>query len=364
MKVLQVIPYMETKYGGPVFVTTMIGHFLNVNNIESKILTLDSDQARKNDQVVVYKRSSKLWFFSIDLLLNAHKEVKNCSHILVHGAYTFFTFWVFVLALVYRKNIYLRPAGMLDRDSIFSGPSFMSLVRFTYLITIGSFLYLKSKRIIFNSTKEKNNSLFGSKKKSILLPNGIDPKITNVEPTYKKFSKPKKLFFMGRLHPIKGVDILVEAINSLDVEIRKSVELIIAGDGDQDFVEDIKNKSCSSIKYIGHIDGNIKYEYLQECDIYLQPSRTEGLSNSMLEAMFCHVAIITTKNVGLASELSDYNAAEIINYDGDELALAILKLINSTRMVLDYKRNSFNFVSEFYNFEKNIHKYIAVFNSK
>ena len=39
MKVLQVIPYMETKYGGPVFVAAMISQFLNVNNIENKILS-------------------------------------------------------------------------------------------------------------------------------------------------------------------------------------------------------------------------------------------------------------------------------------------------------------------------------------
>jgi glycosyltransferase involved in cell wall biosynthesis len=362
MKVLQVIPYMETKYGGPVFVTTMISNLLNINNIENKILTVDSDQARKHDQVVVYKRSSKLWFFSIDLLLNAHKEVRICSHILVHGVYTFFTFWVFILALVYRKKIFLRPAGMLDKDSIFSDSSLKSLARIFYLITVGFFLYLKSNRIIFNSTKEKKNSIFGSKKKSILLPNGIIPEMTNVEFSDKKFSKPKKLFFMGRLHPIKGIDLLVDAINTLDMEVRSDIELIVAGDGDKNFIEGIKNKSCSSIKYIGHIDGDIKYEYLQECDIYIQPSRTEGLSNSMLEAMFCHVAIITTKDSGLASELSYNKAAEIINYDVDELAVAILKLINSTGTVINYKRNSFNFVSEFYNFEKNIHKYIEVFN--
>ena len=129
MKVLQVIPYMETKYGGPVFVATMISHFLNINNIKNKILSTSSKQARGNNSVIVYKETTRFWFFSFDFLFNAHKEVKDCDYLLIHGVYSFFTFWTYILALVYRKKIFLRPAGMLDVDSIFDGRGFKALAR-------------------------------------------------------------------------------------------------------------------------------------------------------------------------------------------------------------------------------------------
>jgi|SaaInlV_120m_DNA_4_1040238.scaffolds.fasta_scaffold06801_2 glycosyltransferase involved in cell wall biosynthesis len=361
MKVLQVIPYMETKYGGPVFVTTTISYFLNFNNIENKILSIDSKQAQNNSDVITYKKTSRFWFFSIDFLLNAHKEVRGCDCLLVHGVYSFFTFWAYTLALVYRKKIFLRPAGTLDIDSIFDGHRFKALARIFYLTVTGIFIYLISCKIIFNSSKEKSNSLLGSTRKAIILPNGINLKAVNVKSGSKIFNKPYKLFFMGRLDPIKGIDLLIKAVNNLDVKIKKDVELIVAGDGQNDFVKRMKGQSCDNIKYIGHIEGELKYQYLKECDIYLQPSKTEGLSNSMLEAMFCQVAIITTKNVGLACELIEKDAAEVIDFDVGELTKSITKLIKSKELVERYKANSFHFANKSYNFEKNIHNYIKVF---
>ena len=361
MKVLQVIPYMEGKYGGPVFVTTMISHFLNVNNIENKILSIDSKQAKQNSHVITYKRSSRFWFFSVDFLLNAHKEVKDCDYLLIHGVYSFFTFWTYILSLVYRKKIFLRPAGMLDVDSIFDGRGFKALARIFYLTITGLFIYLISCRVIFNSSKEKHNSLLGFTRKAIILPNGIDPKAVSVKSGSELFNKPYKLFFMGRLDPIKGIDLLINAVNNLDEKIKKDIELIVAGDGQHNFVRRIKSQSCGNIKYIGHIEGKLKYQYLNECDIYLQPSKTEGLSNSMLEAMFCQVAIITTKNVGLSRELIEKDAAEVIDFDVTELSMSITKLIKSKELVERYKANSFYFANKSYNFEKNIHNYIKIF---
>ena len=352
---------METKYGGPVFVATMISQFLNVNNIENKILSTSSKQARGNNSVIVYKKTTRFWFLSFDFLFNAHKEVKKYDCILVHGIYSFFTFWIYILALVYRKKIFLRPAGMLDVDSIFDGRGFKALVRIFYLTITGLFIYLTSCRLIFNSSKEKYNSLFGLTRKAIILSNGIDPKAVSVKSGSELFKKPYKLFFMGRLDSIKGIDLLINAVNNLDEKIKKDVELIVAGDGQYNFVRRIKSQSCSNIKYIGHIEGRLKYQYLNECDIYLQPSKTEGLSNSMLEAMFCQVAIITTKNVGLSRELIEKDAAEVIDFDVTQLIMSITKLIKSKELVERYKANSFYFANKSYNFEKNIHNYIKIF---
>jgi glycosyltransferase involved in cell wall biosynthesis len=364
MKVLQVIPYMETKYGGPVFVATMISQFLNVNNVENKILSTNSKQARDNNAVIEYKESTRFWFFSFDFLFNAHKEVKKYDCILVHGVYSFFSFWIFILALIYRKNIFLRPAGMLDMHSIFSGSRLKSFVRLLYLLSFGVFYSLKSKKIIFNSEKERSNSLFGILKKSIVLFNGVDPNIVNAVCIKKHFSKPIKLFFMGRIHPIKGIELLIDAVNNIDADIRKNIELIVAGDGDRLYVNRMKSKSCSNIKYIGHIEGDLKYQYLNECDIYLQPSHTEGLSNSMLEAMFCKVAMITTTNVGLANELLLNKAAEVVAYKRKDLTDAIVKVIQSEKIMAQYKCKSYKFANDFFSFEQNIHNYIDIFNQK
>ena len=121
MKILQIIPSMDSKYGGPVFVTGLISQLLCKNKVHNGILTIGPAEKPKIQNTIFYKRSFKKWDFSWDFLINAHKEIKKCDGLLIHGVYSFLTLWACILSVGYKKKIFLRPAGMLDFDSIFSG---------------------------------------------------------------------------------------------------------------------------------------------------------------------------------------------------------------------------------------------------
>ena len=364
MKILQVIPSMDSRYGGPVFVAGLASRLLGIHEVPNAILTIDCAQTRQNHNIVGYKRSFNLWDFSLDFFINAHKEVKNCDGLLIHGLYSSLTLWTCILSMIYGKKVFLRPAGMLDFDSIFSGSGKKILFRVFYLLFTSVIIYMASSRIVFNSSKEINNSLFGKSKKAIILPNGVDPALFEVDQKNKIYKKKFKVFFMGRLDKIKGIDLIVDAFSGLEKDISENIELIVAGDGDEEFVENLKSRSSSNIIFIGHVEGSLKYQYLKECDIYLQPSKTEGLSNSMLEAMFCSVAMITTKHVGLSQELEDHEAAEIISFDVRELRNAIVKLVQSRSLVQKYKSNALEFVEKNYDFNENIKNYISLFRAE
>ena len=352
---------MDSKYGGPVFVANMVNQLLNVHDVPNKILTMVPGRHGQNSHMVVYRRTFHFWDFSVDFLFNAHKEIKICDGLLVHGVYSFMTLWVCILAVFYKKPVFLRPAGMFDFHSIGSGGIRKSLFRIFYLALTAGFVYTAARTIIFNSSKEARNSLFGSSKKSKILPNGVNPALISIDQKNKVYEKKFKCFFLGRLDKIKGVELIIEAFSVLDKKISENIELFVAGEGDEDFVKTLKMRSGSNIKYLGHLNGSIKYHYLNECDIYLQPSRTEGLSNSMLEAMFCRVAMITTNQVGLAEELESSEAALIINFDAQELRNAITELVKSPALVEKFKSNAFDFVAANYDFTVNIENYISMF---
>jgi glycosyltransferase involved in cell wall biosynthesis len=112
----------------------------------------------------------------------------------------------------------------------------------------------------------------------------------------------KRVITTSRLSKEKGIDILLRAWARV-MRKEKGLKLIILGDG---FLErELKSLSESlgvmeSVAFMGMIQNVM--EYVKNADLFVLPSRTEGLSNALLEAMSCGLPCIAT-NVGGNIEL-------------------------------------------------------------
>jgi glycosyltransferase involved in cell wall biosynthesis len=103
--------------------------------------------------------------------------------------------------------------------------------------------------------------------------------------------------------PIKGTDLLVEAFLRFPDEA--NVELLIAGRIGGDWGEQLVSKAAASplaqkIKFVG-FESNSE-AFLSNLDVFVLPSRSEGMSNSLLEAMASGLPCIAT-DVGSNSSL-------------------------------------------------------------
>lgn len=362
MKILNIIPYISSRYGGPPYVAKSLNRLFNKQKIESNILTVD-DKIDNEDNIIYFKKTTEKFFFSFDFLVNSIRWIKHTDIMFIHGIYTFVSLWSSIIGVMYKKDIYLLPHGMLDKNSIHSSNKLKSFLRVFFIYTIGFIQVKIAKKLIFNSTKEMNNSSF--KEFGMVIPNGVDLQyIDSVKCDVSLFNKEKiNLFFLGRLNKIKGIELIIESINQLDKKLLNKIAITIAGSGDDEYVKFIESKIKvdNVFKFIGHLDGNIKYSYLKQCDIYLQPSMTEGLSISMLEAMACKVNMITTNRVGLFEELAEKKAAHIINYEYKSLKEAIEVMIKNK---LDYSSDCYFLIQDKYNWNSIIKSYIKVIEAK
>ena len=351
-KILHLIPYINSQFGGPPYVAKSLNNLFNKSSFNSKILTLEEDT---NRNILFFKLTTKKFWFSFDFMINSIKYIKNSDIIFIHGIYSFVSLWGSIIAILFNKKVFLLPHGMLDKNSINSSGFIKNSIRKIFLYTIGLLQIKLSNKIIFNSQKEKINSLFANN--SMVIPNGVDVEyIDNVRCNNQYFEKDKiNLFFLGRLNKIKGIELILEAINQLDDDIKEKINFVIAGTSSNEYVEFLQSVADKAVvKFIGHIEGSDKYCFLKQCDIYLQPSFTEGLSISMLEAMACKVKMITTNRVGLFEELKINNAAKVIDYDKHQLQLAIIELIKKEN---NYKNNCYKMIKEKYNWNKIIEDY-------
>ena len=56
---------------------------------------------------------------------------------------------------------------------------------------------------------------------------------------------------------------------------------------------------------MGHIGHEEMPKYLKACDIFIRPSRSEGMGNSFIEAMAAGLPVIATQEGGIADFLFD-----------------------------------------------------------
>ena len=148
----------------------------------------------------------------------------------------------------------------------------------------------------------------GYKAPIVVAPNGLRvcdyPKPADLlapidTPLIKGLVKSKKrLLFLGRIHPKKGLDLLLSGWARLPQE-RSEWELVIAGPDEQGYLGQIKALASSlgiekEIIYTGTVTGNVKIALLYSADIFALPSYSEGLPVSLLEAMSCEVPVVAS----------------------------------------------------------------------
>ena len=136
------------------------------------------------------------------------------------------------------------------------------------------------------------------------VPNAIDISSfeTNVDRKY-----PKQLIFAVRLSSEKGIDSLILIAQKLPNDIH----LLILGTGpEEEKIRDL-SKIYKNIHFLGYQNKRETISLIRGSDLLIQPSLQEGISSTLLEAMACKTAIITT-NVGGNNELIQNNVNGII----------------------------------------------------
>lgn len=102
---------------------------------------------------------------------------------------------------------------------------------------------------------------------------------------------------VGRLVPVKGFDVLVEAVRSLGDDV--DAEYVVLGDGpERDALERAAQGLPVSFPGAVHDPGAVA-DFLRTLDVFVLPSRSEGLPNVVLEAAACGVPVVATSAPGI-----------------------------------------------------------------
>ncbi|MHA1230332.1 MAG: glycosyltransferase family 4 protein [Candidatus Helarchaeota archaeon] len=179
-----------------------------------------------------------------------------------------------------------------------------------------------------------------------------------------KIPKKIKIIFVGSLYPVKGIKYLMQIIKKLSKK-HKNIIFQIIGDGVlmSELHTFINSESLNDYCIIyGFLDNKKTLKLINEADIAIQTSISEGLSIFIQEAIYYGKAVVAS-DVGGTSEIviDNYNGFLVKPGDVDDYISKLEELINSPELLKKMKENSKKIASEKLILENNMKKIVEIY---
>ncbi|CAN5373525.1 glycosyltransferase [soil metagenome] len=115
------------------------------------------------------------------------------------------------------------------------------------------------------------------------------------------------LLFLSRIHPKKGVDLLLEAGKST------KAKLAIAGPVDDAYKAELQAIAKSAgvedqVVWMGMLQGDLKYGAFRKAEAFILPSHQENFGIAVVEALACETPVLITKPVNIWREIEQDDA--------------------------------------------------------
>jgi glycosyltransferase involved in cell wall biosynthesis len=217
-------------------------------------------------------------------------------------------------------KVILSPHGMLEPWILAHNPWKKKLALLLYQRkAICSANYL-----LATARMEQDNILkLGFSNPISIIPNGID--LTEVKEVKMVYGN-KKMVFLSRIHPKKGIELLLEAWRITDT---KGWTLEIAGNGEEAYIEILTQSALDlkNVHFVGPQYGEAKWNFLRSADVMILPTYSENFGIVVAEALAIGVPVVTTKGTPWG-DLETYQCGWWIELSIEKLKEALLEVLS------------------------------------
>ena len=219
----------------------------------------------------------------------------------------------------------------------------------------------KHCRLMIICTTKRTDEYYSHFGKTILMGSGI----SFLEFT-RKYKKQRNLYLtLSRLSEQKGLNYLLDALEILDRK-RIKINFIVAGDGEKEFVDNLKNRANKlkniKVEFVGWVSGEQKKEIYGKSSVFVMPSVFEPFGITLLEAMASECAIISSECEGPINTVKS-QFGELVPYDDEKkraknLAETIEKSLKWNTKSMGKKARK---EAEKYDYDKIVDRYLKVY---
>ena len=287
-----------------------------------------------------------------------------------------------------RRSVQIVHAhGAKSPGTIAIGATFLGMAAFVLVIGVGSTgdfervlakpggrlrLRLMVRRATFVALSEEARSEILAHgvpaDRELTIPNGVDLRAYQPASAQEQADARARLgiagegviaLFVGRLHPVKEVDTLVAALADVP-----ALRLVVVGDGPERHALEAmaaRNGVTERIHFVGfseHVS-----DYLRASDMLLLPSRREGMSNALLEAMASGLACVASPASGTSELLGEYRGLTAPAGDVAAWAGAMRRLSEDAQLRAELGRRAVEHVRANYSTESAADRLVDAYRS-
>lgn len=304
---LQVISGLELAHGGPSYSVPRLNGALRAAGIDSRVLADVPPGDPSNDagpNIETFNRQFartpglKMLHMSQSLARRLATPDLRVNLIHSHGLWRMPNLYAAWAARRRGIPIVVSPRGMLSEAALqLSAPGKRI---FWYL---GQKAALDATACFHATSSAEYNDLrrFGISVPIAVIPNGVDLVALpdRVGPRQAGLlSSQRTALFLGRIHPIKGIDALIGAWGRVASEFPQW-RLRIVGPGESIHISAladlIARKSVPRVSMEGALAGEAKFQAFAEADVFVQPSYSENFGLTVAESLACRRPVLVTK---------------------------------------------------------------------
>lgn len=319
MKILRILPTMDPRYGGPVEGLKLSASFMDRWGHDTEIVTLDQPQAPYLTQVQHAVHPVGRWIrrygYTPAMARWIARHGSRFDVAIVHGLWNHASIggWHGLrkagLPYVAFTHGMMDPWFRRDRLKYAAKQVFWRLWQGRVL--------RDASEVLFTSEEERLAARgqffdFGYRDRVVAY-GAAEPDQTSIDEigpfraTIPGLGQRPYLLFLGRLHPKKGCDLLIDAFAAI-ADRHRDVDLVLAGPDDAGHGATLQQLSkvrgvASRIHWPGMVQGRQKWAALHGCEALILPSHQENFGIVVAEAMVCARPVLVSDKVNIWREV-------------------------------------------------------------
>jgi glycosyltransferase involved in cell wall biosynthesis len=317
---------LDPATGGVVRAVQLLSEGLIRAGHEVQIVTLDAPESkwlsrsRLPGKALGHGRHG--YGYSRELLPWLRAEGGHFDRVIVHGIWQYQSFAAWRRYAGSQIPYYVFPHGMLDPWFKRTYP-LKHLKKWLYWPWADYRVLRDATAVIFTSEEERRTArksfwLYRCREKVSTLGVEARDQVGSGEIFLEKYPALRGwrfLLFLGRLHPKKGCDLLIDAL-ARRRDSTEALRLVLAGPDQIRWEKELRMRVESaglgeSVIFTGMLEGAMKSAALQAADAFILPSHQENFGLSVVEALAAGLPVLISNRINIWREIEAANAGYI-----------------------------------------------------
>jgi len=335
MKVLHVIPSLAPSYGGPRQTVLEFCQYSQNQRWQSEICATDADGSGhlniELDRPVSYEgvisrffryQASSSLHYSRPLKRWLDENVARYDVVHINGIFCHATYAAATACMRRGVPYVVSPHGMLEPWSLRQRRVRKRVAWHWFYRPVME----QAAAVVYSTEQERElTERTLDLSRGVILPAGVSTSLLHVrrgETFCARVGIPRNVPFLialSRLHPKKGVHLLLKAFRDLKTNGRLADwHLVIAGDGDQRYVRQLRHIVLGTpaepfVHWPGWLNGDEKFQALADASLFAITSFQENFGRVVIEAMACRTPVLVSPQVGLAPTIAAARAGWVVS---------------------------------------------------